>query len=359
MQLDDIPVIRQRNRGDRSNAENPDYSNEINRQNELKTSQDSSQSRSRSRTRSRSKTSKSTGKDSDERKRKSKSRSRSRTRARTETETKTRPSSRSRSPTIQTTEEKKDTDPYLSSAGIRQSNYQGQSNATDDETQDSKTKAKQSSKRGQRKSNERGKEKGKKGGNGNGKCNGHHADKDVEELSDDELHLIRNNNALAILYDFVSMIAGSDRRHYRKCGCVGKMPISHLWIVSDRDPMWTRRKKGINVLNFEESWSSFLTGAAQSAINSALHMIRQCKNPDTDKIPIVLLMSHKDLKSPFQNLVTCILQGSNDPRNSQSVSREAIVGIFDIEAYYFAWFGTAKVKNEIIAGEERRTWYIP
>jgi len=350
MQLDDIPVIRQRNRGDRGNrgnAENPDYSNEINRQNELKTSQDSSQSRSRSRTRSRSKTSKSTGKDSDERKRKSKSRSRSRTRARTETET--RPSSRSRSPTVETPEEKKDTDPYLSSAGIRQSNYQGQTNADD---------VKQSSKRGrQRKSNGQG--KGKGNGKGNGKCNGHHADKDVEELSDDELHLIRNNNALAILYDFVSMIAGSDRRHYRKCGCVGKMPISHLWIVSDRDPMWTRRKKGINVLNFEESWSSFLTGAAQSAINSALHMIRQCKNPDTDKIPIVLLMSHKDLKSPFQNLVTCILQGSNDPRNSQSVSREAIVGIFDIEAYYFAWFGTAKVKNETIAGEERRTWYIP
>lgn len=185
----------------------------------------------------------------------------------------------------------------------------------------------------------------------------HHAD-EGPQLSHKEFLRIENNKSLLILYNFVKMVAGSDRRRYRKCGCVGSMPISHLWNMNEKDPSWNWREKNMTFANFEDSWSTYLTGAGIAAINSSLHIVRQCRNPVIEKVPLILLMSHKDLISPFQSLTTYLLQTSSDPINSQSVAKEAIIGTYDFESYLFRWFSSVNQRIESVNGIQRVTWYI-
>lgn len=173
-----------------------------------------------------------------------------------------------------------------------------------------------------------------------GKCNGHHDD-DAKQLSEWERRRIRSNSSLFQLYRFLETVAGSDRRYYRKCGCVGQMPISYLWNMDPNNPAWRNKDKKIDVddvKSFDYQFQNYLTGAGVAAIESSLSIVRNCGNPyfkDTSLLPLITL---PEFTPQFRGLASLYLQKGYDPRNFQSTSTLVIQELQDWEEYYLTWF---------------------
>lgn len=189
---------------------------------------------------------------------------------------------------------------------------------------------------------------------------GHHSD-DEPRLSEKELDRIRHVPALLDLYRFIDSVAGTDRRHYRKCGCVNKMPISHLWNMDTNSPLWRWHNKKIDEtkINFEMSYGDFLTGTGRAAIEHALSVVRTCGNPDVLDLSLYTLITDPDLSPQFRGLVSVFLQTGKDPRNYQSVSTLAIKEIIDSDTYYLTWFTYVKPVPKLEPDGVRYRWVAP
>lgn len=191
--------------------------------------------------------------------------------------------------------------------------------------------------------------------------NGHHADCEPQ-LSAKERDRIRHVPALLELYDFIDSVAGSDRRHYRKCGCVNKMPISHLWNMDTKNPVWRWHDKTIDdtKIRFEENFGYYLTGTGRAAVEHAFSVVRTCGNSAVKDLKLFTLITDRDLKPQFRGLVSMYLQTGKDPKNWQSVSTLAVKEIIDTETYYLTWFMFVKPQPVLDEdGEMVYRWVVP